>query len=709
MKNKISFIITFICFVLNAQQGGMWIPSLLEGMNEKEMKSLGMKISAKEIYNTNKSSIKDAVPQFNGGCTSEIISNKGLLLTNHHCGFSQIQSHTTLKNNYLEDGFWAKSMEDELPNANLFVTFIVKIVDITDIVLTSNIENMGDLEKKIIIEENINQAKLIQPKETYQELKVVPFYDGNQYILFVTETYRDVRLVGAPPSFIGKYGNDTDNWVWPRHTGDFTLFRIYANKDNLPATYSTDNIPYTPKHYFPISISGIQENDFTMVVGFPGRTQEYLPSVAIEQIVNVLNPVKIEIRDTALKIADGFMRKDPKIKIQYAAKYASIANYWKKWIGENKGLKKSNAIQLKKNQEEIFKNKIEKLDKTEYKNLFSEFELDYKAIEDYTLAREIYLELTRNNEFFNIGNRLFLLEKNIKEKKDKEQNEAILKAQKSFNSIFKDYNQDVDVKVFEKLIEIYKTKTPKKLQYLNSLNTNEIVENIYKKSVLINEKDLNTLLNKNASEVFKVLNQDTGFQFIKAIAEKYTNEIEPNFQKINNKIAANQKKYMKAILELSPKNARIFPDANSTLRVTYGKVKGYSPVDAVYYHPVTYADGILEKYIPGDYEYDLSLKMQELIGNKDYGRYAEKGKLPVNFIATNHTTGGNSGSPALDKQGNLIGLNFDRVWEGTMSDIHYDPEICRNIMVDTRYILWVIEKYAGAIHLINEMKIVTNK
>ncbi|MFY7810122.1 MAG: S46 family peptidase [Flavobacterium sp.] len=706
MKNKFILVLSFLNFLIYSQQGGMWIPSLLEGMNEKEMKSLGMKISAKEIYNTNKSSIKDAVPHFNGGCTSEVISSKGLLLTNHHCGFSQIQSHTTLQNNYLENGFWAMSLEEELPNPNLSVTFIVKIIDITDKVLTKNMIELGDLEKKIIIDENINQAKLKQTKEPHQELKVVPFYDGNQYLLFITETFKDVRLVGAPPSFIGKFGSDTDNWVWPRHTGDFTLFRIYANKDNLPAAYSKDNVPYKPKHFFPVSIAGIKENDFTMVMGYPGRTQEYLPAVAVEQIVNITNPVKIEMRDTALKIADGFMRKDPKIKIQYAAKYASIANYWKKWIGENKGLKKSNAIQLKKNQEEIFQKQIEKLDKTEYQNLFSEFESDYKSIEDYTLAREIFLELTRNNEFFNIGNRIYQLEKLNKDKNEKDQKEVISKTQKSLSNIFKDFNQDVDVKVFEKLLEIYKNKTPKKLQ-ISSINIIETVENVYKKSLLINEKELNSLLSKNSLEIFNTLNQDAGYLFFKNIAEKFNNEIEPNFQKINNRISANQKKYMKAILELSPKNARIFPDANSTLRVTYGKVKGYAPADAVYYSPTTYAEGIIEKYIPGDYEFDVSDKMIELIKTKDYGRYAENGKLPVNFIATNHTTGGNSGSPALDKNGNLIGLNFDRVWEGTMSDIHYDPEICRNVMVDTRYILWVIEKYAGAKHLINEMKIIT--
>lgn len=711
MKNKLVLLVITLTFNLFAQQGGMWIPSLLEGMNEKEMISLGMKISANEIFNVNKSSIKDAVPHFNGGCTSEVISDKGLLLTNHHCGYSQIQSHTTIENNYLENGFWAKKKEDELPNKNLSVTFIVKIEDVTSQILTSELNSLFDVDKNNKIQENIKKARENTSKESHQDSKVVPFYDGNQYILFVTETFKDIRLVGAPPSFIGKFGNDTDNWVWPRHTGDFALFRIYADINNRPAEYSLDNIPYKPKHFFPVSIEGIKENDFTMVMGYPGKTQEYLPSVAVEQIVNVLNPIKIEMRDAALKVADGFMRKDPKIKIQYASKYASIANYWKKWIGENKGLIKSNAIDLKKKKEENFLNIFEKQNKSEYLNLFSEFENDYKEIQDYALSRDIYQELTRNNEFFNIGNRLITVENLLKSRKEPEIIEIINRTKKSLEGIYKDYNPKVDVNVFEKLVDIYRGRMPKEMQslILKNITTPETIDNIYKKSILINEKELNDLLIKNSKEIFKILNEDPGYQWLKSIADIYNKTIEPNYQKINTKIAANQKIYMKAIMEYSSKKDRIFPDANSTLRVTYGKVKGYSPSNGVYYNPVTDAEGILEKYIPGDYEFDVSDKMIELIKAKDFGVYGENGKLPVNFIATNHTTGGNSGSPALDKNGNLIGLNFDRVWEGTMSDIYYDPEICRNIMVDTRYILWVIEKYAGATHLINEMKLVTKK
>ena len=332
MKHLKLLLLLFVV-QLHAQQGGMWIPSLLQGMNEKEMKNLGMKMTAADIYSVNKSSLKDAVPHFNGGCTSEVISPKGLLLTNHHCGFDAIQNHSSVEHDYLTNGFWAYKMEEELPNEGMVVTFIVKIEDVTTKVLEGTANLISETEKQKKIQDNITSLSATLPKENWQENKIRTFYEGNQYMLFITETFKDIRLVGAPPSAIGKFGSDTDNWVWPRHTGDFSLFRIYADKNNRPANYSKDNVPYTPKHFLPVSLDGVKEDDFTLVFGYPGKTNEYLPAVAIAQIVNELNPAKIEIREHALKVADGFMRKDNAIKIQYASKYASIANYWKKWIG----------------------------------------------------------------------------------------------------------------------------------------------------------------------------------------------------------------------------------------------------------------------------------------------------------------------------------------------------------------------------------------
>jgi len=702
-----------ILFVLPtyAQQGGMWIPSLLKGMNETEMKNLGMKISAEDIYSVNHSSLKDAVPHFDGGCTAEVISQKGLILTNHHCGYDNIQSHSSVEHDYLTDGFWAYKMEDELPNKDLFVTFIVKIEDITNKVLEGVANLPTEAEKQKKIQENISMLSKTLPKESWQENSIRTFYDGNQYLLFLTETFRDVRLVGAPPSSIGKFGSDTDNWVWPRHTGDFSLFRIYADKNNRPAEYSKDNVPYTPKHFFPVSIKGVKENDFTMVMGYPGKTQEYLPSYAVEQIMNALDPAKIEIRDRALKVQDGFMRKDNAIKIQYASKYAGVANYWKKWIGEVKGLKKSNAVGIKQKFEKDFSEKINKAGKqAEYGTLLSDFKTNYEAIAPYALAREYYSEVVmRNTEILNFGFRLYQLEQVYNTKGEQAFNDKKANAIAAFEPLYKDFNTKVDEKVFEQLIELYTKKSPQQFlpETVKNINPENSAKTIFTNSKLTSYNGLKELLEGDSKTVLEKLNQDPAFILVKTIADAYNKNVAPKYDELNLKNIALQRTYMKAILELSPKSARIFPDANSTLRVTYGKVKGYQPSDAVTYAPMTYLDGVMEKYVPGDYEFDVPKKLIDLYNTKDYGQYADKnGKMPVAFIATNHTTGGNSGSPALDASGNLIGLNFDRVWEGTMSDIHYDPSICRNIMVDIRYVLFIVDKYAGAKNLIEEMKLV---
>ena len=547
-------------------------------------------------------------------------------------------------------------------------------------------------------------------KKFNNTLKIKTFYEGNQYILFVTETFKDIRLVGAPPSSIGKFGSDTDNWVWPRHTGDFSLFRIYANKDNKPAEYSKDNVPYTPKHFLPISLDGVAENDFTMVFGFPGRTQEYLPSFAVAQIVNTLNPAKIELRDAALKVQDGFMRKDQAIKIQYASKFASVANYWKKWIGESQGLKKSNAIQIKQNFEKEFQKRVYKNNKSEeYGSLLADFEKNYKAINDYALARDYFIEtVLRNTELLSVGFRLYQLEQAYTTKGEQAFIDRKDNTLKGLENFYKDFNAKVDEKVFEKLITLYGQKSPLIPAELKTLNYSKTTTDIYTKSKLTSYEGVKTLFKDDAKTILKNLNKDLGYQLVKKLADNFYKNIAPKYDELNLETGALQRNYMKAQLELFPEG-RFFPDANSTLRITYGQVKGYSPNDAVYYEPVTHLEGVMEKYIPGDYEFDVPAKLIELIKNKDYGQYQENGKMPVCFIATNHTTGGNSGSPAIDANGNLIGLNFDRVWEGTMSDIHYDPSICRNIMVDVRYVLFIIDKYADAKHLIDEMELVHPK
>lgn len=713
MKKLLRALVLFVSFPIFAQQGGMWVPSLLKGMNEQEMKSLGMKMSVEDIYDVNNSSLKDAVPHFNRGCTSEVISPKGLLLTNHHCGYGQIQSHSTVENDYLEHGFWAKSMAEELPNKDLEVTFIVSIHDVTAEVLNGVNQLHDETSKKDFIQKNIASVQSTFKKENWQDVMVRTFFEGNQYMLFVTETFKDIRLVGAPPSSIGKYGSDTDNWVWPRHTGDFMLFRIYADQNNRPAEYAESNVPYTPKHYLPISLSGVEEGDFTMVFGYPGRTQEYLPSFAVEQIVNDLNPAKIEIRDKALKITDSYMRQDQAIKIQYASKFASTANYWKKWIGESQGLKKSNAVAVKKSFEQEFLKRAKDQNKMdEYGQLLSSFEQLYTEITPLALAREYFQEIVlRNSELLSFGFRMYQLENaynRLGEQAFKDRRDNLLN---QLESAYKNYNKNVDQDIFEAIVELYGTKSPKELtpMAIQNINYSDLTYEIYAKSALTSYEKVKELLAGSGSEVSAKLNKDVGYKLAKLLSNHYFDSIAPKYDALQLQIDALQRTYMKGQLELFP-DARIFPDANSTLRVTYGKVDGYDPKDAVSYAPVTYLDGVLEKYVPGDYEFDLPEKLIELHETKDFGPYADHtGKVPVNFIGTNHTTGGNSGSPAIDAHGNLIGLNFDRVWEGTMSDIYYDPAICRNIMVDARYILFIIDKYAGAKHLIDEMKIVYPK
>ena len=711
MKFLKLFLLLFV-IQTQAQQGGMWIPSLLEGMNEKEMKSLGMKMTAKDIYDTNKSSLKDAVPQFNGGCTSEVISPKGLLLTNHHCGYGQIQSHSSTEHDYLANGFWAYKMEDELPNKDLVVTFIVKIEDVTKQVLEGVNTLSNEAEKQKKIQENISALSNSFPKEAWQENKIRTFYDGNQYLLFVTETFKDVRLVGAPPTSIGKFGSDTDNWVWPRHTGDFSLFRIYADKNNRPAAYSKDNVPYTPKHFLPVSLDGIAEDDFTLVFGYPGKTNEYLPSVAINQIANELNPAKIEIREQALKVADGFMRKDNAIKIQYASKYAGTANYWKKWQGETLGIKKSNAIAVKKEAEKKFQEKVSKAKKEkEYGSILNDFEKNYTEIAPYALARDYFNEtVQRNTELLSVAYKFYQLEQLYNTKGEQAFTNRKNNLYNGLGDFYKDFSAKVDEKVFEQLIALYVTKVPKQFlpNTLNNIDVNQLTKSIYSGSKLTSYSGSKELLTGDTKTVLENINRDPAFVLVKSMADMYLKEVNPTYEVLNLKITELQRNYMKAQLELS-ENSRIFPDANSTLRVTYGKVKGYEPKDGVYYNPITYLDGVMEKYIPGDYEFDVSPKLIDLYKNKDFGNYGENGKMPVCFIGTNHTTGGNSGSPALDAKGNLIGLNFDRVWEGTMSDIYYDPSICRNIMVDIRYVLFIMDKYAGAKNLIEELQLVHPK
>ncbi|MDF1674015.1 MAG: S46 family peptidase [Vicingaceae bacterium] len=691
----IPVVLLFIVNQVNAQQGGMWIPSLLEGMNETEMKSLGSQLSAKDIYDINNSSLKDAIGHFNGGCTSEMISPKGLILTNHHCGFGQIQSHSSIEKDYLKNGFWAMSLDDELPNEDLYVDFIVRIEDVTSAVLDNVEETMTEEEKQIEISKNIKSVEEAAKKEEWQKTKVKAFYKGNQYYLFIIDRFEDVRLVGAPPTSIGKFGSDTDNWMFPRHTGDFSVFRIYADANNRPAKYSKDNVPYQPKHFLPVSLDGVSEGDFTLVFGFPGRTDEYLPAVAIEHITQEYNPSNITIREAALKVIDAQMKIDDAVRIKYASKQARIANAWKKWIGENLGIEKTNAIENRKAFETTFTKAMkEKGLEEKYGHILPQFNTLYKDFAEINIKRRNFLEVfVVTNELMKMTYRSYQLENKIKENPEEfEKHIAWIKGQ--LNGVHKNYDVNVDKAVFKSVMPYY---------------TKDVDASIYKKTAFTDLKSALSLFNGNAKQVLKKLNNDAAYAYAKPMINNYYKEVNVGYQDKKMHIDALQKEYMHALMDVLPQ-ARYFPDANGTLRITYGQVKGYSPRDGVYYNPVCYLEGVMEKYIPGDYEFDVPQKLQDLYNNKDYGQYADtNGKVPVCFLGTNHTTGGNSGSPTIDAYGNLIGLNFDRVWEGTMSDMNYDPEICRNIMVDLRYVLFIIDKYAGATHLIDEMKLVHPK
>lgn len=723
IKHFLVVLIISVFSIAARADEGMWLPLLLQQLNEKQMKGMGMKISAKDIYSINNGSLKDAILQFGGGCTGEVISSRGLVLTNHHCGFDAIQNHSTIDHNYIRDGFWAASNGQELPNRGLSVTFIVRIEDVSKQALNGTTATMSESERQSAIDKNIAELRKSAKKETYQDILIRPFFEGNQYFLFITETYKDIRLVGAPPSSIGNFGKDTDNWIWPRHTGDFSIFRIYAGKDNKPAEYSADNMPYIPKRSLSISLDGMAEGDFTMVFGFPGRTTEYLHSAAVEQIMTVNDPAKIAIREKALSIIDGFMRKDEQIKIQYAAKYAGIQNAYKKWQGEVLGLTRTDAVGKKRMYEAEFQKRVNANPqwKTQYGSVLSDLEAAYAELKPYGLARDYYNEIISKIELFGIASRLYSLVGAYEESGEagggKEFPAKLASAKTSLEALFDEYNATVDKKLFEVLMTMYIQDQPAKnvSPYLKKQAEATGQDNLSTPTTTMFDADdfsqkefVMNLLNKPAEEMIRILKEAKLLRLYNDIVRNYQSQTQIRLNEIQSAINKLQRTYMRAQMEVF-KEKTFYPDANSTMRVTYGKVKGYEARDAVAFDYYTYLGGVMEKYKPGDYEFDVPEKLRTLYKNKDYGQYGSNGKMPVCFIAANHTTGGNSGSPALDAYGNLVGLNFDRVWEGTMSDINYDPSICRNIMVDARYVLFIIDKFAGASHLVKEMKLVHPK
>jgi hypothetical protein len=681
----------------------MWLPSLIEA-RIIDMQDKGLKLSTAELYSVNQACLKDAIVQFGNGCTANLVSGKGLIFTNHHCGFSQIQSHSSVEYDYLKDGFWAKNLDEELPNKGLTVRILQYMEDVTSQVLEGVTDDMDEAARKKIIDKNRAEIVKKTATEKWMRATVEALYYGNQYFLFVYKVFEDIRLVGTPPSSIGKFGGDTDNWMWPRHTGDFSLFRIYADKDNNPAPYSKDNIPYNPKQILKISLQGIQENDFTFVYGYPARTYEYLFSDAIKYLAERGNPTKIHLRTLRLNIMKAEMAKNPQTRIKYAAKQAAVANAWKKWQGELNGVVRLQTVEKKKQLEQQFA--VWAADKPEYKTIVAQFTELYANIDNYAFARDYQMEAFNVNELLRFAaNFLPLVEgKNFN-------TDSLIQRLKSLtNDFFKDYVQAIDQPSFEVLITEYVKNAPQSLaspaveraykQYGSDIA--KWTAKLYSSTLFTRRAEVEKLLNQPLDKIVKQLEKDPLFSLYRESNKFYKEYVEKPYNELSRQIETLYRTYMRGLMAFQTERP-FYPDANSTLRIAYGKVSGYKPFDAVYYLPQSTLEGIMQKDDPDVYDYDIPQKLRDLHAAKDYGRWVVDGTIPVTFLATNHTTGGNSGSPVLNGNGHLIGLNFDRTWESTMSDVVYDPEICRNIALDIRYALFIIDKLAGAGYLLDEM------
>ncbi len=710
-KNLLIIGLVMLSLMPALAKEGMWIPTLLNKYNIEEMKQMGFKLTAEDVYSVNKASMKDAVVLFGTGCTGELISGDGLLITNHHCGFDAIQNHSSLEHDYLTNGFWAKNREEELPNPELSVRFLNRMEDVSDQVLDGT-EGKSSDSVSVVINRNTKNIIAKAAEEGKFEATVQPLFYGNQYFLYVYEVYTDVRLVGAPPTSIGKFGGDTDNWMWPRHTGDFSYFRIYANKDNQPAKYSPDNVPYKPKKFFKISIKGIQPNDFTLVFGYPGKTQEYLPSQAIRQIMEQGDPDKIKIRDLKLNLLAADMNKDPEVRIQYAAKYASTSNAWKKWQGEVKGLKRLNAIEGKLNFESEFKNWVEANPerKSRYGEVLPNFEKLYSQIAGYTKANDYYSEIVlRGTDIFSIISFFDAIDARWPSLSPADQLKIQKAIQPKLNEYFNEYNRATDEKIFAALISLYakdmdQALLPEDFKSLMNKTSQEELISKYRNSIFSDQAKLAEITSGLNAKSLKTINQDPVFKIFRSLKRQFDSKVEPYYASIQKQIDANMKTYMAGIMEMN-QGKSLWPDANKTLRVSYGKVEGYEPMDGVTYFYYTTLEGIMQKDNPAIYDYNVPQGLRNLFQYKDYGRFGKDGQMNVCFTASNHTTGGNSGSPVIDANGDLIGVNFDRCWEGTMSDLMFDPDRCRNIILDIRYALFITDKLAGAGYLLNEMVI----
>ena len=699
MRKTLILVIALMAAMTARADEGMWLPSLIS-QRIADMQEKGFRLDADDIYSINQASLKDAVVLFGRGCTGELISPEGLLLTNHHCGYSQIQQHSSVEHDYLKDGFWAMNRSEELPNKGLTVSFLERMDDVTSQVLSGYTPDMTEEQRVELVKKN-SQVLIDEAVKEGKGLRatVEALYYGNQYFLFLYREYADVRLVGAPPSSIGKFGGDTDNWMWPRHTGDFSMFRIYADKDNNPAPYSKDNVPYRPKKYFHISTKGVQEGDFTFIYGFPGRTQEYIHSEGVRYIEEIGDPHKIHLRTLRLGIMNKHQSESQKVRIQYSSKNAGVSNAWKKWQGEVKGIKKMKTVQTKQEFEKAFEKWAQG---GEFDGVISRIASIYAELEPYQFATDYYTETVRTIEVANFAMstaRLF-----------KQDGFDKAKAAELAETFYKDWYLPIDKESFIAVMKEYEKNVPadfKPIYYKEKFASYGSIEawaeDIFTNSIFIDQTKVGALTSEDKETVMA----DPAVEFFNEFLKWYAADIQPVTTRLNQDLQLAYRDYMRGQMvycrtQRVPK--AFYPDANLTLRVAYGHIKGYSPSDGTYYLPSSTIKGIMEKDNPEIFDYNIPQRLRDIYAAKDYGRWADaSGEVPVCFIATNHTTGGNSGSPVINADGELIGLNFDRVWEGTMSDIVFDPDICRNIALDIRYVLFTIEKIGGAGYLLNEM------
>lgn len=715
MKKKLFAIALLLAMVAPGAfaDEGMWIPVLIEKYNIKLMQENGFKLTAEDIYSINRASMKDAVVLFGGGCTGEFISDKGLIITNHHCGYGYIQNHSTLEHDYLRNGFWAASNAEELANPGLSVTILKYMEDVTDKVLNGVTDDMDKNKRDEIINANITAINAEAVRGNNYRSAVRPFFLGNQYFLIVNEVFRDVRLVGAPPSAIGKFGGDTDNWVWPRHTGDFSLFRVYADKDNKPATWSADNVPYHPAYHFPVSIAGVKEGDFTMVFGYPGRTQEYAPSYHIRMLKDVIYPKMVEIRGKKISIMEQEMAKDPLVRLKYSGKSFGLANGWKKSIGEIQSLDKMNGVALKEAFEKEFRQWVaadpERVRK--YGKILDGYAEIYPA---YT---HNYLVNSYTGDVFGAAGvepaslaGAFRRAAELAAKKDPGLGKELERLQEYADGFFRNFDRNVSEQLFVAVMDLYgrniesewQTDAYKELAASCKGDFKSVAAKIFDKSIFTDENRVKALISNFDP---KKMQKDIFYRLAVSASDLIESRIRGELSAADARLAELNKLYMAAQMEQGGDKV-FYPDANSTLRLAYGKVMGYDSRDAVYYKHQTTLTGVMEKDNPEIYDYDVPDRLRELYEKKDFGRYGVDGEMPVCFIANNHTTGGNSGSPVLNAYGHLIGVNFDRAWEGVASDIMYNPLQSRNISLDIRYALFLIEKLGGAGYLIDEMTIV---